>query len=65
MAAGVKPASSPDVHVALIDLGSEQRLGLQNFYVLTRYNRSALYAAAVADLAEGLRKQRPQAPPKE
>ena len=29
---------------------SEYRLGLQNFYVLTRYNRSAFYAAAVADL---------------
>ena len=54
--AGVKPAATPDVRVALIDLGPERRLGLQNFYVLTRYNRSAFYATAVADLAAALRK---------
>lgn len=57
--AGVAFAQAPDVpdsaRAALIDLGTEQRLGLRNFYVLTRYNRSALYAAAVADLAEALR----------
>jgi len=58
--AGVKPAASPDVRVALIDLGPERRLGLQNFYVLTRYNRSALYAAAVADLAAELRRNQAQ-----
>ena len=63
--AGVKPAAAPDVRVALIDLGPERRLGLQNFYVLTRYNRSALYAAAVADLAEALRRNRAQKPAKE
>lgn len=34
---------------------SEYRLGLQNFYVLTRYNRSAFYAAAVADLGDAVR----------
>ena len=46
---------------ALIELASagypsEFRLGLQNFYVLTRYNRSAFYASAVAELAQSLRK---------
>jgi membrane-bound lytic murein transglycosylase B len=46
---------------ALIELPSAERpsdyrIGLRNFYVITRYNRSALYAAAVADLARELRK---------
>jgi membrane-bound lytic murein transglycosylase B len=49
--------------VALIDLatpggGTEFRLGLRNFYVLTRYNRSAFYGAAVADLAALVRTAR-------
>ena len=42
-----------------IDLGTERRVGLANFQALMRYNRSPLYAAAVADLAEALRAQRP------
>jgi membrane-bound lytic murein transglycosylase B len=33
----------------------EYRVGLQNFYVLTRYNRSAFYAAAVTDLAREIK----------
>jgi membrane-bound lytic murein transglycosylase B len=63
--AGVKlPAAAEQpgsTRVVLIDLGTEHRLGLRNFYVLTRYNRSSLYAAAVADLAQALREraQRP------
>jgi membrane-bound lytic murein transglycosylase B len=31
-------------------------VGLRNFYVITRYNRRALYAAAVSDLASALKK---------
>jgi membrane-bound lytic murein transglycosylase B len=31
-------------------------LGYQNFYVITRYNRSSFYAAAVMDLADALKK---------
>ena len=52
-----EPAPEPDSRAALISLGSEMRLGLQNFYVITRYNRSALYAASVADLAEALKER--------
>ncbi|MEO8145179.1 MAG: lytic murein transglycosylase B [Betaproteobacteria bacterium] len=49
--------------VALIELESpgattEYRLGLRNFYVLTRYNRSVLYASAVYDLAQEIRAKR-------
>lgn len=48
---------------ALIDLvtpgqATEYRLGLRNFYVITRYNRSSFYAAAVHDLAQTLRAER-------
>ena len=54
---------APDTEVALIALESpdaetEYRLGFENFYVLTRYNRSSLYASAVADLAAALRAAR-------
>ena len=35
--------------------GREYRVGLTNFYVVTRYNHSSLYARAVTDLAAWLR----------
>ena len=46
---------------ALVELqtperASEYRVALNNFYVLTRYNRSAFYATAVAELAAALKK---------
>ena len=52
------PADARAALVALETPGrsSEYRLGLQNFYVITRYNRSSFYAAAVADLAHELKK---------
>ncbi len=50
-------AQTASARAALIDLEGDLRLGLQNFYVITRYNRSALYAAAVADLAQALKER--------
>jgi membrane-bound lytic murein transglycosylase B len=53
---------APEARAALLDLGGgDVRVALRNFYVITRYNRSAMYAAAVADLAEALRAS-PQSP---
>lgn len=57
---GVTAPGAPDAPAALIELvtpqqDSEYRLGYQNFYVLTRYNRSSFYAMAVNDLAQALR----------
>ena len=64
--AGIVPdsvAPADELLATLVELGnsdapSEFRLGLQNFYVLTRYNRSYFYASAVADLAKALRTAR-------
>ncbi|KAF0192340.1 MAG: lytic murein transglycosylase B [Gammaproteobacteria bacterium] len=55
----------PDALAALIELetenGVEHWLGLDNFYVITRYNRSRLYAMAVYQLSQEIRSQRPGA----
>lgn len=58
---GVLPAEefAPDQKATLIRLksGEEQQflLGLNNFYVITRYNRSRLYAMAVHQLSREIR----------
>lgn len=59
-AAGVKAGDiAQDELYLLVDLenryDTEYRLGAQNFYALTRYNKSFKYAAAVFDLASALR----------
>lgn len=39
---------------AALENGTAWRVGYQNFYTITRYNRSALYAMAINDLAEAI-----------
>lgn len=63
-AAGIEvPAEFPaDAKAAVYEMDGEQGpelwLGLTNFYVITRYNRSALYALAVYQLSEQIKAQR-------
>lgn len=57
---GADGTAIPDQPAALIEFvtpraATEYRLGYRNFHVITRYNRSTFYAAAVSDLAVALR----------
>lgn len=58
-AAGVEAGAIADELYLLVDLenryDTEYRLGAQNFYTLTRYNKSFKYAASVFDLSVALR----------
>jgi len=67
--AGVEVRGAPlpaDTRAVLLRLETPERpadfrIGLHNFYVLTRYNHSVFYALSVADLAEQLRAARGKA----
>jgi len=49
------PPQAPAVLIELAGIaGPEYRVGFTNFYAITRYNRSQLYASAVNDLAEAI-----------
>ena len=49
------PDSTPAMLVPLtVAGGTEYRVGFANFYAITRYNRSVLYASAVSDLAAAI-----------
>lgn len=55
----LKDALPPDALASLVELegsnGQEYWVALDNFYVITRYNRSSLYAMAVYQLAQEIR----------
>jgi len=49
------PPEAPAMLVGLrAGFGSEFRVGFTNFYAITRYNRSLMYASAVSDLADAI-----------
>lgn len=54
---GLDPSTSATVIKLDGESGPEYWLGLNNFYVITRYNRSPLYAMAVTQLAEAIAQQ--------
>jgi membrane-bound lytic murein transglycosylase B len=63
--AGLTPVGlvPEDTKTLVVDLptdgeATEYRVGLPNFYVITRYNRSFFYAASVQDLAQAIAQAR-------
>jgi membrane-bound lytic murein transglycosylase B len=61
---GISAPLPPEAACALVELetpgqASEYWIGLQNFYALTRYNRSSFYAIAVLELAREITRAAP------
>jgi membrane-bound lytic murein transglycosylase B len=59
---GLNTMAEAGTPVTVVDLptpgrATEYTLGLKNFYVLTRYNRSFFYALAVYQLGEAVKAQ--------
>jgi len=56
--ASLAPADAPALLIAADEIDAVHwRVGYQNFYAITRYNRSALYAMAVYELAQAVKRR--------